>query len=125
MTDVLLSPDGGILAESVAYARGFRQRAVGLLGRRGLPPGHALYLAPCSAVHTFFMSFTIDLLFVDRDMCLVRLLRQVPPWRFAFGGAGAYGVFETSAGWLPPDVARPGDRLVLRPASSLVAQGPA
>lgn len=99
-----------VIAE-VEMGTGFLVRAFGLMGRKTLPPGRGLFLAPCSTVHTSFMRFAIDLLFVDRENRIVRIVRNVKPWRFAGGGPGAYAVVEVATGWLPQDTLRVGDQL--------------
>ena len=89
------------------------ERMRGLLGRTGLPERRAMYLAPCSAVHTFFMNFPLDLVFLARGGEVVRIVRAVPRNRFVFGGPGAAGVLEMAAGWLPGHALSPGDRVAL------------
>ncbi|MEJ8545779.1 DUF192 domain-containing protein [Brevibacillus borstelensis] len=56
-------------------------RMRGLLGKRALPEGQALIIRPCRAVHTWFMRFPIDCLFVDRHGEIVHLIQELPPWR--------------------------------------------
>ncbi len=56
---------GTVLAEQAGHARTFRQRLFGLMGRRGLPEGGGIIFAPCQGVHTHFMRFPLDLVFVE------------------------------------------------------------
>jgi len=56
---------GTTVAERAHWARTFRTRLLGLMGRAELPAGEALIFAPCRGVHTHFMRFPIDLLFVE------------------------------------------------------------
>ncbi|MBA3886602.1 MAG: DUF192 domain-containing protein [Acidobacteria bacterium] len=72
-------------------------RRQGLLGRDGLPGGHALVIAPCSLVHTFRMRFPIDILFAGRDGRVLKIRRAVPPSRIA-GALRAFAVMELAAG---------------------------
>jgi uncharacterized protein len=72
-------------------------RRKGLLGREGLPRGHALVIAPCSLVHTFRMRFAIDILFVARDGRVLKVRRAVPPSRIA-GSLRAFAAIELAAG---------------------------
>ena len=91
----------------------FWRRAIGLLGRHSLPPGVGLWLLPCGSVHTLGMRFALDLIFLDRENRVVRLLRNVLPWRFfVTGGGRAASVIELAAGWLAPDALAVGDQLV-------------
>jgi uncharacterized membrane protein (UPF0127 family) len=109
---------GGVILGEVEAARTPWRRARGLLGRGGLERGRALYLAPCGAIHTFFMRFALDLVFVDSSMRVVRTAWNVPPWRMAFGGSRARGVFEMQAGWFPRDTVSAGDEIALVRAKS-------
>ena len=69
----------------------------GLLGHRSFPRGVALVLAPCSAIHTWFMRFPIDVIFANRDGVVVKVCRNVRPWRIAFAW-GAFAAIEFAAG---------------------------
>lgn len=73
-------------------------RARGLLGRRALPPGQALWLAPCRSIHTVGMQFAIDVVFVDDDARVVKVAERLAPWRLTWGGWRATGAFEFAAG---------------------------
>jgi uncharacterized membrane protein (UPF0127 family) len=92
----------------LALTRVSRRR--GLLGRDHLGASAALILAPCAAVHTAFMRFAIDLVFLDRDGCAVKVLADVPPWRIALA-LRAYAVVEMAAGSLRRVDVAVGDRL--------------
>ena len=91
-----------------------RSRRRGLLGRDTLADS-ALVIAPCNLVHTFFMRFSIDTVFVDRDGVVVRVRHQVRPNRVA-GAWGAFATIELGAGHAREAGVRAGDRLVLTPA---------
>ena len=71
------------LAERVEVAVTRRDRRKGLLGRSGLEPASALVIAPCFSIHTMFMRFDIDAVFVDEDGRAVKVVRDMPPWRIA------------------------------------------
>ena len=102
---------GRLVVANVAVADTFWRRAVGLLGRRALPPGAGLWLTPCAAVHTVGMRFSLDLIFLGRDLRVVRVARNVPANRLVRGGRGAHSALEIAAGWLPADALHPGDPL--------------
>jgi uncharacterized membrane protein (UPF0127 family) len=100
------------LAERVEVAVTRRDRRKGLLGRDGLASSSALIIAPCSAIHTMFMQFDIDAVFVDDDGRAVKVVQELTPWRIAVQPF-AHAVVELPAGSLrdrPVDV---GDRLYL------------
>jgi uncharacterized protein len=98
----------------VAVTRSARRK--GLLGRDGLGTSSALILAPCAAIHTMFMRFDIDAVFVDDDGRAVKVVRNLVPWRIA-ATASARAVVEFRAGTLRDDNVTVGDRLYLRAAS--------
>lgn len=106
-----------VVIPRVIRARGFGGRAIGLMGRRDLPAGTALWLMPCSAIHTCFMRFPLDVLFLGRGGTIVRVARDVRPWRWGIGARGAAGVIEARAGWLDPSRFPVGERVRLTPVS--------
>ena len=71
-----------LLAEQAELADHPWRRLKGLLGRAGLRPGEALVLRPCQGVHTWFMTFPIDVLYVDAHSVVRRILADIPPNRF-------------------------------------------
>ena len=93
-----IQKNGEDLALTVLRATHGWERMRGLLGHRQLPPNQAMFLAPGASIHTWFMRFSIDLVFVDRPLSITRIIPNVPPWRMAFGGRNAWGVLEMAAG---------------------------
>ena len=55
----------------------------GLLGRRELPDGEGILLRPASSIHMAFMRFPIDAVFLARDLTVLRVVRDLAPWRMA------------------------------------------
>jgi uncharacterized membrane protein (UPF0127 family) len=106
---------GRPLAVHVQAAFDSATRRRGLLGLDSLPDGHALIIAPCNAIHTWFMRFTIDVVFVARDGRIVGLRHAVPPWRIAWAVSG-FATIELPAGTLARVHAKLRDRLTLAPA---------
>ena len=85
----------GVEAE---VARSFGARVRGLIGRRGLAPGEGLLILKCNAIHTLFMRFSIDATFLDAQNRVVRVVRDIRPWRlFVWGGWRARTVLETAS----------------------------
>jgi uncharacterized membrane protein (UPF0127 family) len=72
-------------------------RMKGLLGRRSLDPGEGLLLRPAGSVHTAFMRFPIDVVFLDRELRVLRVEPSVSPWRLV-AQRGAKAVLELPAG---------------------------
>src|SRR5712671_2165897 len=88
-------------------------RMRGLIGRRGLPAGEGLLISPAPAIHTAFMRFPIDALFLDRELRVLQIVERLRPWRMA-SKRGARAVLELSAGESVRVGVRVGDRLELR-----------
>lgn len=104
---------GTVVAGRVESAFDSESRRRGLLGRDGMAPEEVLIIAPCSGVHTFFMRFAIDALFVARDGRVVRARRNLAPWRLALAWL-AFAVVEGAPVLIERSGTRPGDRLALR-----------
>jgi len=85
---------------------------MGLMGRRGLPADGALLITPCSSVQTCFMRFAIDVVFLDRDGGVVRVVPGLKPYRAALGGRGARSALELPAGAAERCGIAVGDRVV-------------
>lgn len=104
-----------IIASRVEKADDFVSRGVGLLGRAGLPEGEALWLVPGKSIHTFFMRFAIDVLFLDKTLEVKHVIENMGPWRVSPWVSEAESVLELPAGALKGSVAV-GDRLEMRAA---------
>jgi uncharacterized membrane protein (UPF0127 family) len=85
----------------------------GLLGRRGLPAGEGLLLTPAPGIHTAFMRFPIDALFLDRNLRVLDIVERLRPWRVA-SERRARSVLELPAGECARRGVHVGDRLELR-----------
>lgn len=68
---------------SIRRAERWFDRLRGLLGAPPPTPGHALLITPCASVHTAFMRYPIDVVFVDRHGHILKLVEALPPWRAA------------------------------------------
>jgi len=86
------------------------ERKQGLLGRDQLAEGGAMILAPCAAVHTWFMRFPIDVVFAARDGTVVKIAAATRPWRIAIGW-GAFAAIELPSGTASRCGLKVGDRL--------------
>lgn len=98
------------LASELEVAGTGPKRSKGLLGRKGLEKGHALWIVPCEAVHTVGMKFALDLIYLDREHCIKKIVRNIPPWRIS-GCLTAHSVIEFAAGAILESDAQPGDQL--------------
>ncbi len=87
-----------MVAQEIEMATSLWPRFVGLMGRRELPAGHALYIKPCSSIHMFFMRFAIDAVFLDRDGRVLRIHHTIKPWRITSVVRKAKSCLELPAG---------------------------
>jgi uncharacterized membrane protein (UPF0127 family) len=106
---------GAIVATQLEAAFDRQTRNKGLLGRTGLPDAHALVIAPCNGVHTFFMKFTIDAFFVAKDGTVRKVAHRLRPWRVALSPR-SFAVIEMGEGAAARADVRPGDTLLVEPA---------
>ena len=120
----LRNQHGRHLASIVEGAFDSASRRKGLLTRSSFEPGQALVIAPCSGVHTFFMRFAIDVVFVSRDGAVVKVASHLRPWRVA-GALRAFAAIELPDGTIETTGTRAGDRLEFVPASRPGTQEPA
>jgi uncharacterized membrane protein (UPF0127 family) len=93
----LANDDGTVVCERCLLAETPLARLRGLLGRSGLSSGEGLLLRPAGSIHTAFMKFTIDAVFLDRDLRVVKVVPELVPWRTA-ACRGARAVLELPAG---------------------------
>lgn len=77
------SGSGKVVGTQIAVADGSLTRLFGLMGKRGLEPGHGLLITPSSGVHTFGMRFSIDVVGLDDDMVVVGLWPELKPYRLS------------------------------------------
>ena len=99
------------LGKRISKAVTFFQRTRGLLGRKEIKKDEGLYIPACRAIHTFFMWFTIDVVFIDDDNRITRVVPGLVPFRIAFGPRNTAGVLELSAGTLKDNHCVAGDKI--------------
>jgi uncharacterized membrane protein (UPF0127 family) len=95
--DVELTRGDGELVCRCRVATSFASRFRGLMGVAELPPGRGLLLPGTTSVHTHFMRFPIDVLFLDSERRIVSIVKALRPWRLAAAKA-ADSVLELAAG---------------------------
>ena len=100
------------VATAVEVANTRKERRRGLLGRTFLGPAEGLVIAPCAAIHTAFMQFPIDVVFLDREGRALKVVHRLQPWRIAVS-LKARSVVELAAGALERHPIEVGDRLFL------------
>lgn len=76
---------GAVVVGHVERTTNAWERLRGLLARPALAPDHGLWLTPCNSVHTAFMAYPIDVVFLDRSLVILRIAAALAPWRSALG----------------------------------------
>ena len=104
--------DGAVVCERCGVADSPLARMRGLLGRAELPAGEGLLLRPAPSVHTWFMRFPIDVVFLGRDLDVLAVRPELLPWRMA-AQRGARAALELAAGEASRRGLAVGDRLEL------------
>jgi uncharacterized protein len=93
----LVDETGRVVVERCERAERMRERVRGLLGREELDGGAGLWIARTGSVHTFFMRFPIDAVFLDRELRVRKVVASVKPFRLAWS-RGARSVVELASG---------------------------
>jgi uncharacterized protein len=93
----LVDDGGGVVCKRCIVADRMLPRMKGLLGRRELPAGEGMLIRPAPSIHTFFMRFPIDVVFLARDGEVLKVSSNVKPWR-ARSCRRAHSVLELAAG---------------------------
>ena len=101
-----------VLGDAVEVADTSGKRRVGLLKHKQLEPGEGLWIVPCESVHTFFMKFPIDLVYVDKKRRVRKVRNAVPAWRLS-ACLSAHSILELPAGTVEKTGTRPGGELLI------------
>jgi len=113
---------GTVLCARLENAGGVAGQSKGLLGRDGLEPGSGMLFdnsrfTPMMWMHMFFMRFTIDIVFLDRGDKVIRISRQLRPWRVSAMVFGARRALELEAGAAQKSSTQVGDQITFEPIS--------
>jgi uncharacterized membrane protein (UPF0127 family) len=103
---------GNVVAERGLIADRPRERMRGLLGRDSLPAGEALLLQPAPSIHTARMRFAIDVVFLDRNLQVLKVVERMRPWRTT-SCRRSRTTLELAAGEIATRGLATGDQLVL------------
>lgn len=95
---ILNRTKGTLIAQDAVLKATFWARMKGLLGERGLAAGCAVILLPCNSIHTFFMRFSIDVLFVDKNNRVAKTIADLAPFRLSSICFKATSAVELPAG---------------------------
>jgi len=92
------SSKNNLIADDVKLADNFATRTFGLIPKSSLKAGEGLVIKPCCSIHTFFMKFAIDVLFVNKQNEIIALYQNVKPWRILPIHFTSHYVIELPAG---------------------------
>lgn len=107
---------GALLADQARVAATFLSRLRGLIGTRPLAPGEALYLSGCKQIHMFWMTFAIDVVFMDGEGVAVGLVERIGPNAVSPYFKAARNCLELPAGVIAASGTQVGDRIAREPA---------
>ncbi len=102
---------GNVVCEQATIADRARRRMRGLLGRGSLPSGEGMLLQPSPSIHTAFMRFPIDVVFLDRNLRVIKLVEHLPPWHTASAMEGR-STLELASGEIARRAVQVGDQLL-------------
>ena len=107
---IKLKRDEKLLTVDIDGAETFYTRTLGLMFKENMEDMNGLLLNPCKSIHTFFMRFPIDAMFLDKNNSIVKLYRELRPWKITPLIWKAQKVIEFPGGKIPQDIAE-GDEL--------------
>ena len=100
-----------IIAHNLTEAATFFRRLRGLMFTSHLSDGHALIITPCTGIHTFFMRYPIDVLFLDKNLTVIRSYPSMKPYRLSSPAKKARHAVELPAGTMKKLFIEEGDQL--------------
>lgn len=102
---IIKDSKGEMICENAKMADNILTRLLGLMFTRDLPFGEGLLIRPCNSIHTFFMNYSLDIVFLDRKFCVVKVIYDMKPWRISWVYFKAHQVLEMKAGKLKNGIA--------------------
>lgn len=98
------------LCREAKEASSFGERLLGLMFEEKIPKGDCLVINPCQSIHTFFMKFNLDVIFIDSKYTIIKIIRNFRPWRLSLFYYKSKMVLEMNGGTLPKEI-KAGDEL--------------
>lgn len=98
MANLVRRKNNQIIVSNLKVAHSFFARAKGLLGLKNLENQEGLWIERCNSIHTWFMKFSIDCVFVDKTLKTVFVRKNIQPWGFVWPIWSARSVFELPSG---------------------------
>jgi len=94
---------------NIKLATSYFERTLGLMGKSG-PLTFGLWIMPGPSIHTCFMRVNIDVIFLDKDYKILKIIRSMKPWRMTLYYYNAKSVLELPGGFLNSEL-KVGDKL--------------
>jgi hypothetical protein len=114
----IYNPDADLhVIKRLNVCNSWGSRLKGLLGRNSLGPEEGVWISPCNSIHTFFMRMSIDVVFLDGNLRIVKLIRNMTPFRICMPVRGAESVLEGPVGMIQRSRVKTGARLEFREES--------
>ena len=107
---ILKKIDGEVICKNMMIAESFSERLKGLMFSEKLPNCDGFLLNPCRSIHTFFMLYSIDVVFLNKHLKVVKVIKNLKPWRITLIYFRAEQVLEMKAGDLKENISA-GDQL--------------
>lgn len=107
-----LLKNDSLLISNIKMANTMWMRMKGLMFSHDLGGNNGLLITPCSSIHTFFMNYELDIIFLSRENEVIKIIRGMRPWRITGFYFQAKKVLELMGGTLPPNISQ-GDKLEL------------
>jgi uncharacterized protein len=102
--------NGEVIAKNVDIADSFSSRAIGLMFSKDIGDREGLMIDPTNSIHTFFMNYPLDIIFLSRTNNVVKIIKDLKPWRLTRPYFSAVKVLEMKGGTLNKNL-KQGDEL--------------
>ncbi|MEE6251193.1 MAG: DUF192 domain-containing protein [Bdellovibrionota bacterium] len=99
------------LTSKLDVADHFYKKLVGMMGKSKFPENYCLWIKKTSSIHTHFMKVPIDVVFVNREMCVEKIYWNLKPWKITWPNFKYDSVFEFTRGTLDKQQLEIGDQL--------------
>lgn len=102
-----------ILSKDILIAEAMMDRMIGLMFKKKMVGYEGLLISPCRSIHTFFMRYSLDIIFLNSDNKIIKIIRDMKPWRLTWFYFRAKKTLELPAGKFPVEL-KEGDQLVVK-----------
>ena len=101
-----------VIANKVNLADSMMERMIGLMFSKDIGAKDGLLISPCNSIHTFFMRYELDIIFLSKDNRVIKVIRKMKPWRMTWMYFKASKVLEMTGGTLPANI-NAGDEFII------------